>query len=86
MLRDHLQGQLDLIAEVDDAQVALERAVPAGRLGELEPLLRRGEDPVGAVRLQRLQPLLDERDDLVGRAEMVGGLVVELQDLETNEG
>ena len=65
VLLDDVECQLDLIAEVDHAQLPLQLPEDRARLGELDALPRRSERPIGPMILELLEPLLVELDDLL---------------------
>ena len=79
-LRD-LDRAIDLVPEVDHAQLALELPVPRARLGELQPLLGGLVHPVRSRVLEQLEPGRNVRFDLHRPHPMVLGLFVELEDL-----
>ena len=81
MLLDDVEGQLDLIAEVDHADLPLELPEDGARPCQFDALSRasryaRSEPMI----LELLEPLLVELDDLVGGSEVIGRLIVEGQD------
>jgi len=84
-LRD-LDRAIDLVPEVDHAQLALELPVPRARLGELEPLLGGLVHAVGSRVLEQFQPGRHVRLDLHRPHPMVLGLFVELEDLRHEGG
>ena len=77
----HVEGERDLVPEVDHAELSLQILEPLDGLGELDPLLRRSVGGVAAMLAERLQSLTTEGDDLVGAAPVIGRLVGEAQDL-----
>ena len=80
MLLHDVERELDLIAEVDHAELALQLAEDRARLRELDALPRGSVRAIGAMVLELLEPLFVELDDLVGRTEVVGRLIVERED------
>ena len=76
-----LERQLDLVPEVDHAQVALQLPEQADGPRELDPLRRGCERTRRADVLERRQPRLAERDDLLGPDAVVRRLIVEREDL-----
>jgi hypothetical protein len=76
-----LDRPIDLVAEVDHPELALELSVARGRLGQLQTLLGGLEDAVRPGALEQLEPRRDVRLDLHRRDPMVLRLLVELQDL-----
>ena len=82
-----LSAQLDLVAEVDHAELALQ--LPEDRAAPSPARCAPCADPiraVGAMLLELLEPLLVERDDLVAATEVVGRLIVEGQDRSDDAG
>ena len=79
-LRD-LDRAVDLVAEVDHTQFALELPVPRTGFGELQPFLRGFVHPVGSCVLEQLEPRRDVGLDLHGAHPVVLSLLVELEDL-----
>ena len=82
VLARDLHRELDLVAEVDHAEVALQPAEHPHRPRELDALERGVVDAVGARDLlEHGQSPLDERDDVVGVDQVVRDLLVEVEDL-----
>ncbi len=93
MVRDHirepvddLQRAVDLVAEVDHAELGLQFAVDRGGLDQLDPLLGRLVRALGAVVLQHVEPVREPGQRLVRCHAVVLQLVVELQDLAHERG
>ncbi len=80
MLLDDVERELDLIAEVDHAELPLELSEDGARLRQLDALPRGSVRAIGAMILELLEPVFVELDDLVGGSEVVGRLIVERQD------
>ena len=82
----HVDRPLDLVPEVDHAELALQLAVASGRAGQLEPLLRRLEHALGPGGLQCVEAALEPGGGLGRLDQVVLHLVVELKDLRDERG
>ena len=84
--RHDLERAVDLVAEVDHAELGLQLAVDHGGLDQLDPLLRRLVGALGAVRLQHLEAVREPGQRVAGRDPVVLQLIVELEDLADQRG
>ena len=82
----HPEGQRDLVAEVDDAELPFQLLEAVHGRGELDPLQRRLVGPLAALPRQLTEPLPVELDDPPGLDPMIGGLVGQLEDLADQRG
>ena len=81
-----LDRAVDLVAEIDHPELALQLAVARRGLGQLHALLRGFVDAVRPGVLQQLESGGDVRLHLHGGDAMVLGLLVELEDLRHERG
>ena len=75
-----VERELDLIAEVDHPELALQLPEDRACLRQLDALPGRSVGSIRAVLLELLEPVFVELHDLVRGAEVVGRLIVEGQD------
>ena len=80
VLLDDVERELDLIAEVDHAELPLELSEDGARPRQFDAFSRGAIRAIGAMILELLEPLFVELDDLVGGSEVIGRLIVERQD------
>ncbi len=83
---DDLQGERDLVSEVDDPEVSLQLAEPSDGSGQLDAFERCSMGAVAAVSGEGDEAFLVELDDPFGVHPVVGHLVGELKDLADQGG
>ena len=81
-----VEGQRDLVTEVDHSERSLQLLEPPRRAGQLDALGRRLPCPFAPGRPERREPALVEGDHLFGRPAVVRHLVGEGEDLVHHRG